>query len=142
MPAQTEVLWRQLPGVRMQERPRFLFFAGLATLISLAQTMGLVGSEALFLAHYGAAKLPQTFVAAALVTVFGSMIYAARVGVARNDSLFVQMLAGASVALGSMASHAGCRWPRKPTWASTRARTTTARPSRWCRRARSTDSRP
>jgi len=99
MASQTEVFWRQLPGVRSQERSRFLFFAGLATLISLAQTLGLTGSEALFLAQYGAAGLPRTFVAAALATVLGSMLYAARVGVARNDALFVQMLAGAAVAL-------------------------------------------
>jgi HEAT repeat protein len=104
MPAQTEVFWRHLPGVRTRERTRFFFFAGLATLISLAQTLGLVGSEALFLGHYGAAKLPQTFIAAAVVTVFGSMMYAARVGVVRNDGLFVQMLAGAAIALGGGAA--------------------------------------
>jgi HEAT repeat protein len=104
MTAQTEVFWRQLPGVRTRERSRFLFFAGLATLISLAQTLGLAGSEALFLGHYGAAKLPQTFIAAAVVTVLGSMIYAARVGVVRNDGLFVQMLAGAAIALAAAAA--------------------------------------
>jgi CRP-like cAMP-binding protein/ATP/ADP translocase len=89
--------------VRTQERPRFLFFAGLATIISLAQTLGLVGAEALFLAHYGAAALPVTFIAAALLTVFGSMMYAARVGVVRNDGLFVQMLAGAAIVLAAAA---------------------------------------
>lgn len=104
MPAQTEVLWRQLPGVRTRERSRFLFFAGLATLISLAQTLGLAGTEALFLGHYGAAKLPQTFIAAAVATVLGSMVYAARVGVVRNDGLFVQMLAGAAIALAAAAA--------------------------------------
>jgi HEAT repeat protein len=104
MPAQTEVFWRQLPGVRTRERSRFLFFAGLATLISLAQTLGLTGSEALFLAHYGAAKLPQTFITAAVATVLGSMMYAARVGVVRNDRLFAQMLAGAAIVLGAAAA--------------------------------------
>jgi len=104
MPARNEVFWRHLPGVRTRERTRFLFFAGLATLVSLAQTMGLAGSEALFLGHYGAAKLPQTFIAAAVVTVFGSMMYAARVGVVRNDGLFVQMLAGAAIALAAAAA--------------------------------------
>jgi HEAT repeat protein/ATP/ADP translocase len=99
MSDQTEAFWRQLPGVRTLERSRFLFFAGLATIISLAQTLGLTGAEALFLAHYGAAGLPRTFVAAALVTVLGSMVYAARVGVVRNDGLFTRMLGGAAIIL-------------------------------------------
>jgi HEAT repeat protein len=103
MATRAEVFWRQLPGVRTQERSRFLFFAGLATLISLAQTLGLTGAESLFLAHFGAANLPLTFVAAALFTVLGSMVYAARVGVQRNDGLFVQMLAIAAVALAASA---------------------------------------
>jgi HEAT repeat protein len=90
--------------VRTGERSRFLFFAGLATLVSLAQTLGLAGSEALFLAHYGAARLPQTFIAAAFVTVLGSMMYAARVGLVRNDRLFVQMLVGAAIALTAAAA--------------------------------------
>ena len=34
MPDRTETLWRQLRGVRAQERKRFRFFASLATLIS------------------------------------------------------------------------------------------------------------
>ena len=104
MTARSELFWRQLPGVRTRERSRFLFFAGLATLISLAQTLGLAGSEALFLGHYGAAKLPQTFIAAALVTVLGSMMYAARVGAVRNDRLFIQMLSGAAIALAVAAA--------------------------------------
>jgi HEAT repeat protein len=104
MTARSELFWRQLPGVRTRERSRFLFFAGLATLISLAQTLGLAGSEALFLGHYGAAKLPQTFIAAALVAVLGSMMYAVRVGVVRNDRLFVQMLSGAAIALAVAAA--------------------------------------
>ena len=112
MPDRTETLWRQLRGVRAQERTRFLFFAALATLISLAQTIGLAGSEALFLAHFGASLLPITFIAAALVTVFGSMLYAARVGVVRNDRLFVQMLSGAAIVLGGagVAVQAGASW--------------------------------
>jgi len=101
MPDRTEALWRKLPGVRTTERSRFIFFAGVATLISLAQTLGLAGTEALFLARYGAEMLPVTFIAAALVTVFGSMVYASRVGVERNDDLFVQMLLGGAIALGA-----------------------------------------
>ena len=88
-------LWRVLPDVRAGERSRFLFFAVLFALISLGQTMGLAGAEALFLAELGIDDLAQAFVAAAGFTVRGSMAYAARVGSARNDALFVQMLLGA-----------------------------------------------
>ena len=49
MQGPTNLFWRLFPDVRQQERPRFLFFAGLAALVSLAQTLGLTGSEALFL---------------------------------------------------------------------------------------------
>jgi HEAT repeat protein len=110
MPAQTEVFWRQLPGVRSRERTRFLFFASLATLISLAQTLGLAGSEALFLAHFGARWLPLAFIGAAILTVFGSMLYAVRVGTERNDKLFAVMLAGSAVALGISSLAVGAGW--------------------------------
>ena len=50
----TNLFWRLFPDVRLQERSRFLFFAGLAALISLAQTLGLTGAEVLFLAEAGA----------------------------------------------------------------------------------------
>ena len=38
MPMQglANLFWRLFPGVRVQERSRFLFFAGLASLLSLA----------------------------------------------------------------------------------------------------------
>jgi bilin biosynthesis protein len=107
MPDQTEAFWRQLPGVRSRERTRFLFFAGLATLISFAQTLGLASSEALFLAHFGAKWLPVAFIAAAVTTVLGSMMYAVRVGVERNDRLFVAMLAGSAVLIGAAAVAVG-----------------------------------
>jgi len=107
MPAQTEVFWRQLPGVRSRERRRFLFFAGLATLISLAQTIGLASTEALFLARFGARWLPVAFIGAAITTVLGSMIYAVRVGAVRNDGLFVAMLAGSAVLIGGSAVAVG-----------------------------------
>ena len=58
MAAGAELFWRVLPDVRSDERSRFLFFAGLFTLISLAQTVGLVGTESLFLARLGAGYLP------------------------------------------------------------------------------------
>ena len=99
MAAGAETFWRLLPDVRVDERPRFLFFASLLTLISLAQTLGLAGTEALFLAEFGVGALPAAFIAASLVTVLGSFAYALRVGSARNDPLFIQMLVGAAVAL-------------------------------------------
>ena len=95
----TEHLWRILPAVRRHERTRALFFTGLLTLVTAAQTVGLAGSEAIFLAELSAQKLPLAFVIASLVTVLGSVLYAARVGAARNDTLFVQMLVGAGLVL-------------------------------------------
>jgi HEAT repeat protein len=99
MAAMTELFWRPLPDVRVQERSRFLFFAGLATLISLAQTLGQTGAEALFMADFGAEYLPLAFIGGSLATVAGSILYAARVGEARNDTLFIQMLLAASAVL-------------------------------------------
>ncbi|NNL67284.1 MAG: hypothetical protein HKP30_13635, partial [Myxococcales bacterium] len=93
------LFWSLLPDVRAGERSRFLFFVGLLTLVNLGQTLGLAGAEALFLAKIGVAALPLAFVGAAATTVFGSMLYAARVGHARNDTLFWQMLLIAGVAL-------------------------------------------
>ena len=112
MAAWTALLWRLFPDVRTDERPRFLFFAGLITLISLAQTMGLAGSEALFLAKLGAGRLPPTFIAAALVTVVGSMVYAFRVGVVRNDGLYIRMLlgVGALLVVATASAVAGSLW--------------------------------
>ena len=49
----TDLFWRPLSDVRIQERPRFLFFALLATSISLAQTLGLTGAEALWFLEEG-----------------------------------------------------------------------------------------
>ncbi len=85
-------MWRLLRDVRSGERSRFLFFAGLFTLITLGQTLGLAGSEALFLAELGADKLPITFILAAAATIVMSILYAVRVGVVRNDVLFLHML--------------------------------------------------
>ena len=94
-----EYFWRFLPAVRRTERGRALFFTGLLLLVNAAQTVGLAGSEALFLSELSARRLPLAFVIAALVAVFGSGLYAARVGSARNDVLFAQMLLGAGVIL-------------------------------------------
>lgn len=95
----TNLFWRLFPDVRVQEQPRFLFFAGLAALISLAQTLGLTGAEALFLADAGIKYLPITIIGGSISTVLAFVLYAGRVGEARNDGLFVQMLIGAAVAL-------------------------------------------
>ncbi len=107
MRARAELFWRLLPDVRTGERTRFLFFAGLFTLISLAQTVGLAGSEALLLGTLGARALPRTFLFASLVTVAGSFGYAALVGRLRNDDLFLLMLIGAAALLGTGAALAG-----------------------------------
>ena len=101
MAAGAEIFWRLLPDVRVEERPRFLFFAALSAVITLAQTLGLAGTEALFLAEFGVGALPRTFIAASLFTVLGSMAYALRVGVVRNDRLFTQMLVGSGLVLAA-----------------------------------------
>jgi AAA family ATP:ADP antiporter len=99
MPRPTEIFWRLVPGVYTSERSRFLFFAGLTALVNMAMTVGLVGSEALFLARFGAARLPVAFIAASIVTVMAGFAYGATVGRARNDRLFVHMTAGAAILL-------------------------------------------
>ena len=99
MSALNKVFWRLLPNLRSHERSRFLFFAALATLGSMAQTVGLVGSEALFLSRFGAEALPEAFIGASLLTVLGTFVYATWVGEVRNDRLFIQMLIGISVLL-------------------------------------------
>ncbi len=104
MPAPSHPFWRLLPDVRGHERQRFVFFGGLLLLVSVAQTLGLMGAESLFLARFGAERLPVVFIAASLTTVVGSVLYAARVGQARNDNLFVQMLAGTALVLGAAAA--------------------------------------
>jgi HEAT repeat protein len=93
------LLWRLLPEVRPRERGRFLFFVGLSGLVSLAQTLGLAGSEALFLARIGVEWLPHTFIAASGVTVLGSFLYALVVGRTRNDRLFAQLLVAGALFL-------------------------------------------
>lgn len=104
--------WRLLPGVRRDERPRFAFFLSLFFLVTAAETVGLAGSESLFLAHLGAARLPSTWVAASLLAVVGSLAYAAVVDVLRNDRLFVIMLlvAAALLAVVGTAAASGSPW--------------------------------
>lgn len=91
--------WRLMPSVRAPERDRFLFFFQLSALLSLAQTLGLAGSEALFLEHVGPASLPLVFVVASIATVLGCLGYAAIVGRVRNDRLFGLLLVAAGIIL-------------------------------------------
>ncbi|MEE8581229.1 MAG: cyclic nucleotide-binding domain-containing protein [Myxococcota bacterium] len=100
----SEAIWRLLPAVRPSERPRFLFFSGLYALITMAQTIGLAGSEALFLTRAGLERLPQAMILASLVAVVGSFVYAAVVGRMRNDRLFIIMLIGAAILLAASLS--------------------------------------
>ncbi|HXV35829.1 MAG TPA: Npt1/Npt2 family nucleotide transporter, partial [Myxococcota bacterium] len=109
-----DLLWRLLPDVRIPERARFLFFAGLATLVSLAQTLGLTGAEALFLAEVGIEYLPLTIIGGSLSTVLAFVVYAARVGDARNDALFGQMLWGAGALLAAATLCIELEVPRVP----------------------------
>jgi hypothetical protein len=99
MPRPIEHFWRILPAVRRTERGRALFFTGLLALVTAAQTVGLAGTEALFLARLSAQSLPLAFVCAAIAAMLGSAIYAVAVGSARNDSLFAWMLLGSGLVL-------------------------------------------
>lgn len=99
MADKSEFLWRVVPGVRRTERERFVFFFGLSALLSLAQTLGLAGSEALFLSRLGPSALPGAFILASLTTLLGSVVYAVFVGRARNDRLYIVILCAAAVFL-------------------------------------------
>ncbi len=93
--------WRLLTSVRETERGRFAFFFSLAALVTMGQTVGLIGAESLFLARFGVEYLPQTFIFASGATVAGMLLYAALVGALRNDKLFVYMLVVAAFGLGA-----------------------------------------
>ncbi len=58
-----ESFWRLVPSVHKAERGRVVFFVTVSALVAMAQTMGLSGAEALFLARYGVAFLPHVFIA-------------------------------------------------------------------------------
>jgi HEAT repeat protein len=98
--------------VRTLERPRFRFFFLLSALLGAAQVVGVAVSEALFLAAFGVAWLPHTFVAAAVFTVAASYLYATVVGRTRNDRLFEQMLTLSAALLFVMTAGivAGAGW--------------------------------
>ena len=67
MAGESTLFWRLLPMVRRHERERFRFFFSLSALLSLAQTLGLAGSEALYLTQIGVASLPFTDTAMGVV---------------------------------------------------------------------------
>ncbi|HXE73919.1 MAG TPA: HEAT repeat domain-containing protein [Candidatus Nitrosotenuis sp.] len=73
----------------------------LGGLVSLAQTLGQAGSEALLLARLGVDWLPYTFIGASLLTVLGSVAYAALVNRARNDVLYIFLLTGAAALIAA-----------------------------------------
>ena len=62
---------RLFPELRPRERGRFLFFAALSALLTGAQTVGLAGTDALFLAELGPSWLPLSFIMASAVAVTG-----------------------------------------------------------------------
>lgn len=101
--------------MRTGERPRFLFFALLAVLLGVGLSTGLAAVEALFLTRVGPARLPETFVLAALVSAAGSLLYAYWVGRLRNDGFFVLLLSLAAIALCVGAGGVRAAWPWAPT---------------------------
>jgi len=99
-----EGFWKLIPAVRRTERGRFACIMALGAVVTLAQGMGLAGAEALFLVRLGAERLPTTFVLASLFTVGASLLYAVRVGRARNDRVFVEVLTAAALGVGLSAA--------------------------------------
>lgn len=93
------MLWALFSGVRKRERQRFVFFLVLSGMLSMGQTLGLAGSEALLLARLGAQALPTTFIAASILTVLGNFLYAVGVDRSRNDVYFINLLMGAAATL-------------------------------------------
>jgi HEAT repeat protein len=90
-----------LPEVRPPERGRATWLALLGVGYTLTQTVGLAGAEALFLARLGAGRLPVTFVLASAATVVASLLYALRVGRARNDRILLELLAISVLGIGA-----------------------------------------
>lgn len=111
-PPANGLLWRFFPEVRRRERERFLFFAALSGLITGAQTVGLAGSDALFLSGVGPRALPGAFILASAASVTGSLAYAFAVGRLRNDGLYVGLLAGSGglLVIGVGFAWAGAAW--------------------------------
>ena len=110
-----ELVWRILPAVRPRERERFAVFLGLGGALALAQTVGTVAAESLFLARVGADALPATFVLASLVTTAASVAYSIRVGKARNDDVLVELLAIAALLTAAGGAAVWLQAPAAPT---------------------------
>ncbi len=87
------------PDIRGHERTRAYFFMALLATINWAQTLGLVGTETLFLVDLGVGWLPAAFILASVTTVLGSIPYAIGVGRTRNDIYFVRILLLSTVLL-------------------------------------------
>ncbi len=106
------MFWRFFPDVRLRERERFLFFGALSALITLAETVGLAGSDALFLAEIGPQALPTGFILASGVSVAVALAYAFAVGRMRNDTLYLVLLGGSAVLLlmGVVLAFLGATW--------------------------------
>ncbi|MCR5660869.1 MAG: cyclic nucleotide-binding domain-containing protein [bacterium] len=96
-------------NVRKNERQSFTFFCLLFGLITLSQTLGLAGSESLFLSIIGIEKLSQALIAASLTTVAGSLLYAKFVDSRRNDTYFAQMLAGSGLTILALSILSGSK---------------------------------
>jgi hypothetical protein len=109
-----DLVWRILPSVRPRERERFAFFLGLAAALALAQTVGLTAAESLFLSRVGAAALPATFVLASVVTTAASLLYAIRLGRARNDEVLIELLVIAVVLAAGVGAAAWWQAPYAP----------------------------
>ncbi|MBQ7568689.1 hypothetical protein IJT17_07795, partial [bacterium] len=93
------LLDKALQNVRPHERVRFFTFCSVYGLLSFALTLGMAGSEALFIAKLGMETLPMALVAASLLTVGGSVVYTFMVGRWRNDTLFCLLLAALTALL-------------------------------------------
>ena len=91
--------WGRALGVRPEEQGRFAYFFLIAVVLSLGGTLGLVGSEALFLTHVGPSALPYTLVVASLSALAASLAYATVVGRVRNDQLLSGLLTMGGVLL-------------------------------------------
>lgn len=98
------MLARLFPEVRRTEIQRFQLFFMLAALLLAGQAIGLTVSESLLLSRLGVKALPQALFAASIVTVIGSLSYAAWVGRHRHEDSFIRLLLGAAgVLVASMA---------------------------------------
>ncbi len=95
-----EGAWRLAPNIREQERSKFAFFFLLSAWLGVAHSIGLTAAETIFLVRVGAEYLPQAIVLAAVITMAGTLAYAAGVGRARHDTSFTSMLSVGGLVIG------------------------------------------